>query len=179
MKFASNKSALVLLRHQCRRSLHQRSCWCWTTRPHCPDCCNRPGRFVSFASVKRKVPGQSQTSDDFRCVMSWILVVNMPCSLQTVQVLIPAHPCAAKEWNAQFAMSASWEGRGPCWKKTRHLAGFLSRRVFTEAHENRQNSSCSPMFSQSWKAYDLSWNLWKQLFAMMLASTPPLQIKQN
>ena len=33
MKFASNKSALVLLRHQCRRSLHQRSCWCWTTRP--------------------------------------------------------------------------------------------------------------------------------------------------
>ena len=162
MKFAFSKSTLALLRHQCRRSLHQRSCWCWTTRPGCSDC-NRAGRVLSFASVKRKVPDQSQTSDVVSCLQfSWIVVFNMLCSLPIVRVLIPAHPCAAKEWNAQFAMSASWEDRGRCWKKTRHPAGFLSRKVFTEAHANRQSSSC-----QSWKAYDLSWNLWKQLFPMM------------
>lgn len=109
------------LRHQCRGSLHQRSGWCWTSRPLASEKLERnsPDRCW-FSAFKSKI-----VSGDVSC--NYYVLIRSCKNCRFVRL---AHPCAAKEWNAQFAMSA-WEGRVACWKNSNKNDRLLSWRVST------------------------------------------------
>ena len=145
MKFASNKSALVLLRHQCRRSLHQRSCWCWTTRPQ--QALTAATDLADLSPLhlwngKSLVKVKLQMISDVSCLEFLYSICR--AHFRLFKCWFPLTPAQPKEWNAQFAMSASWEGRGPCWKKNTSPCRLLEPKGF---HRGPRKSPEFFMFS--------------------------------